>query len=188
MRWIVRTTLTMLTALMVWLILAWLAFPILGLVWNISDSLPLGIYKKLPTKINELKRGDIVVFCLTGEAANITYTRHYIPQRWLKTGCKYDLVTLMKPIAGLPGDHVEQRNNGIAINNNLLPNTKHLEKDGAGRQMPYPKIPNVIPTNQLLVLAPYNPYSWDSRYYGLISNKSVRFVVRPLLTFNYYKD
>lgn len=184
LRWLARAVITMFTAAAAWIILAWLMFPAFGLMWNISDSLPLGIYQQVDKP--ELERGDIVMFCLSGDAAELTKIRHYVPRRWLRTGCEYDLVTLMKPIAGIPSDRITQDASGISVNDVLVPNSVRLDKDGRGEVMPKPTLPAVIPTDNYLLLSPFNPYSWDSRYYSVISKDAVRGVVRPLLTFAYH--
>lgn len=161
------------------------AFPLFGLVWNRSDSLPVGIYRKVNAP---LQRGAIVMFCLSGEAAALTQARGYVWQSWLKTGCEHDLLPLMKPIAALPHDHIEQNAAGIFINGIAIANSARINADGAGRQMPIPDLPERVPKNHLLLLSTHNLMSWDSRYYGVIAMNQVRAVLQPLLIFTQYAE
>ena len=176
--------LQLISSLGICLILAFLAFPIFGLQWNESNSLPLGIYQKISKE--KLEVGDIVVFCLSGKTAELTLQRRYVESVWLNKKCELQLKPLMKPIAGIANDEIRQSSNGIFVNQKLLANSKSLEKDGRGREMPKIVLPPNVPKNSLLLISSYNPNSWDSRYYGVIPTEAVISIVRPLLTFEFH--
>lgn len=176
-----RFVLDMSISLVIWLIVLSISFPLFGLLWNFSDSMPAGIYRI----VNEpIKRGSIVVFCLNDEAAKISKARGYVDSYFLPTGCANHLISLIKPVVAVAGDSVSQNYQGIKVNGNFVLNSAFLIKDSKGRLMPKPSLPEIVPKNQLLLISSYSRFSWDSRYYGFIPVKDIRAVVRPFLIFH----
>ncbi len=159
-----------------------LVFPLFGLRINISDSLPIGLYK---TVNKSPQKGDIVIFCLTNNPANIAVSRQYIPTTWLNSKCPHDAQPLMKPIVAMYGDIISISSRGVAVNNTYIEKSKPLIKDGRNRPMPTINITRKLGKNEFIAVTTFNPYSWDSRYYGAIPTDNILSVVRPLWTYEY---
>lgn len=155
-------------------------FPLFNLHFNTSDSLPRGIYRQISTGAEGLKRGDIVRFCLSGEAARITKSRGYVDTPFLNTGCEEYLRPLMKPVAALPGDYVEVSRDGVRINGQMLANSKSITEDGLHRPMPIADS-GTVEDGTVWLLSTHHLYSWDSRYYGAVPLANVRGIVRPFI-------
>ena len=104
------------------------------------------ILDKIGYKLNGLDRFDIVVVDYDGEK-------------------------IIKRVIGLPGDHVEYRNNLLYING------KHVEEE-YGRKETSDFVleylgESIIPENKYLVLGDNRPISKDSRLIGLIDKRDI---------------
>ena len=90
----------------------------------------------------------------------------------------------MKPVVASAGDIVEVSSRGITVNGVLLPNTAPKTKDSKGRPMqPWPSGQYRVSAGFVWVASSYNPWSFDSRYFGPIPDRA-SFVVdsKPFLT------
>jgi conjugative transfer signal peptidase TraF len=89
----------------------------------------------------------------------------------------------MKPVVAIPGDTVNVSERGIAVNGKLLPNTAAKTKDSQGRPMtPWPFGTYRVAPGVIWVASSYNPWSFDSRYFGPIPVRIIRGRLKPLLT------
>jgi len=145
-------------------------------VLNITDSLPFGLYAKTkPT----FQADELVLFCppLT-EAINLAFDRLYI---WGGGVCDGNHSPLIKKIVGKPGDKVSIGEDGIFINGRFIRNSKQKKYDGAGRAMPRLEVESyVLQEGEFIVASDYNPYSFDSRYMGSITQSSIKAGLRPV--------
>ena len=145
-------------------------FWIFGLRINATASMPRGIYRLAP---DVPERGDLVSVCLEqGYFSTLALDRGY-----LRPGsCPNGLEPLLKRVAGMPGDHIEVGQDGIAINGRLWPQSRAVSRDSHGR--PMPKAENfgsqTIPGGLALVLSDRHPGGFDSRYFGLVPMASLR--------------
>lgn len=146
-----------------WLLMAGLLAHASGLRINPTPSLPKGVYRIAP---GEPVKGDFVSFCLRGEFAELAKERGYLQAGF----CENGLRPLLKRLTGLPGDPIEARSLAIRT------------VDSLGRPMPSALCSRVIPSGMALVLADHEG-SFDSRYFGLISLKSLQ-RVEPVFVFN----
>ena len=146
----------------------------LGLRWNHTNSIPIGLYRTVP-------KSNIVVFCPDGLVSAESITRHY---RSRGRGCPDGYEPIVKTVAALPGDSVAVTRQYIAINHHILPNTAPQAFDHQHRPMHQwqPGKYQVAP-DTLWVLSTYNQTSYDSRYFGPIPISSVRAYVAPVWTF-----
>jgi conjugative transfer signal peptidase TraF len=104
---------------------------IAGIRVNTTYSLPLGLY--VATKDRNAR---LVEFCPKGEFASQSAMRGY---RTAGFACPDGAVPLLKPIVASEGDVVEVSPDGIAVNRELLPQTRALSVDWAGRPLqPFP--------------------------------------------------
>lgn len=160
--------------LSVFLILLLLAH--LGLRINITTSLAKGIYW---TVDKQPEVGDYVSFCLDEKTAKIAYDRRYITYGF----CPGGYSPLMKQILAAKKDVITINDDGVYVNSEILPFSKPIDIDGNGDLLSVYKInEQTIEDDFYLVMTNINPYSFDSRYYGLIHFNSIKSVVKPIYT------
>ncbi|WP_051669891.1 conjugative transfer signal peptidase TraF [Bryobacter aggregatus] len=146
---------------------------IMGVRINTSYSLPLGLYVKAndPT-------ANLIEFCPTEPYATESASRNY---RTRSVICADGAAPLLKPIIAQPGDAVTVTSNGIEVNGRLLPNTRPVPFDAAGRPLhSWPKGEYLVADGTLWVASTYNAGSYDSRYMGPIQITQIRGRLRPL--------
>jgi conjugative transfer signal peptidase TraF len=151
-----------------------LAISVSGIKINISPSLPLGLYRKtsdLHARLTE--------FCPAEPYARLAIERGY-----RSAGrCPDGGAPLMKSIVAIPGDVVDISPRGIIVNGILLPNTRQKVKDSKGRPMrAWPSGKYHVDAGFVWVVAAYNPWSYDSRYFGPIPIELIRSHLEPLIT------
>ena len=145
----------------------------LGIRWNASPSLPIGIY------IESSAPSALVEFCPAEPAGSFAAVRGYRDVG----SCPDGATPLMKPVVARFGDTVDLSPQGIAVNRRLLPNTAPRNADTQGRPLQhFPFGRYVVESGTLWVASTYNPRSFDSRYFGPISESLIRARLRPLLT------
>jgi conjugative transfer signal peptidase TraF len=89
----------------------------------------------------------------------------------------------MKPVIASAGDVVEVSERGIAVNGSMLPNTAPKTNDSQGRPMrPWPFGQYRVASGFVWVASSYNPWSFDSRYFGPIPGSLIRERLKPFLT------
>ena len=146
----------------------------LGLRFNPSPSLPLGIY--ITTDRPDV---TLVEFCPAQPFARLAAERGYRE----KGTCPDGAAPLLKPVAAKPGDIVDLSPRGIAVNGKLLPNTAPLRRDTKGRPLvPWNFGRRMVEPGTIWAASTYNRRSYDSRYFGPVNVASIRAQVRPLLT------
>ena len=145
----------------------------LGIRWNASPSLPIGIY------IESADGTSLVEFCPAEPAGSFAAARRYRDAG----SCPDGATPLMKPLVARFGDTVEFSANGVAVNRRLLPNTAPRNADTQGRPLPhFPFGRYVVERGTVWVASTYNPRSFDSRYFGPIPQSLIRAHLRPLVT------
>jgi conjugative transfer signal peptidase TraF len=148
---------------------------LLGLRFNLTPSLPMGVYV-----VARHRRSELVEFCPEGIAGSLSVARSYR----LPGACPDHAAPLLKPIVARAGDVVEVSRNGIAVNGHLLPNSAPQSTDSQGRRLTaWPAGSYRVALDTVWVVSSYNPRSFDSRYYGPISTTSIRHHLVPLWTF-----
>jgi conjugative transfer signal peptidase TraF len=89
----------------------------------------------------------------------------------------------MKPVIASAGDIVDVSDRGIAVNGLLHANTAPKTKDSHGRAMvPWPSGQYRVASGFVWVASSYNPWSFDSRYFGPIPVGIIRDRLKPFLT------
>lgn len=145
----------------------------LGIRWNASPSLPIGIY------IESSERSALVEFCPAEPAGSFAAARGYRDAG----SCPDGATPLMKPVVARFGDTVEFSEDGVAVNRRLLPNTAPRNADTQGRPLRhFPFGRYVVEPGTVWVASTYNPRSFDSRYFGPIPESLIRAHLRPLVT------
>jgi conjugative transfer signal peptidase TraF len=137
-----------------------------GLRLNVTASMPLGIYRLEPVPRTGVQRGMLVAACAPVNAAQLGRRRGY-----LSSGqCEGDTEPLLKTVVAIAGDKVSTSEGGIIVDGRLLPDSKPVLLDGAGRRLkPWPSGYYRLRPNQVWLYADH-PKSWDSRYWGPVQN------------------
>ena len=141
---------------------------------NCSPSLPLGLYKKTTDS-----RAPLVEFCPQEPYGGFAASRGYRSFG----NCPDGADPLMKPVVAKAGDIVDVSDRGIEVNGRLLSNTAPKLRDSQGRPMtPWPYGQYRVGADAVWVASSYNPWSFDSRYFGPIPVGIIRGRLKPLLT------
>ncbi|EGR1335247.1 conjugative transfer signal peptidase TraF [Vibrio harveyi] len=144
---------------------------------NTSNSYPPGIYKigKQPS----YHVGELVFFCPpNNDAVHMAKERGYI-----KLGlCVSHTTPAIKKIFATAGDQIEL-NDVVKINGLSIPNTTILSHDSQGRPLPALKS-FTLSKHQFFMLSDHAPkISYDSRYYGPITDSAVIGKANPIYLF-----
>ncbi len=126
-------------------------------VWNISESVPVGLYVILARRPS---RGEIAALHLTEPLRSLADERSYLPASGL----------LLKPVATRAGDIVCRSGAAITINGQLAAHA--LIADMMGRPMPKWSGCHDIDDRQVFVLSD-TQQSFDGRYFGPVDAQQV---------------
>jgi conjugative transfer signal peptidase TraF len=138
------------------------------IIYNPSSSAPRGWY--MVKSQAELSRGDFALVKLPPPIARFADQRGYLPMT----------VPLLKRIGAIAGDRVCERRGLVRING--IPVAQSLDRDGAGRSLVAWSDCRRLEAVELFLLGTSSPASFDSRYYGPVTAKSVLGVAVPLWT------
>jgi type IV secretory pathway protease TraF len=108
----------------------------------------------------------------------VTRAQIDIPNRGFERGDMVELRQLMKHVAGVPGDVVRVTPEGSYINGKLWPNSA---VPAATNYHPYPNGTYKLAPDQYWLLG-RNPWSWDSRYFGMVPLDLIACTVKPVWT------
>ena len=123
------------------------------LVWNASVSAPIGLYAVGETA--PLARGDMVIARVPVEFRLFAARRHYLPAN----------VPLVKRVAAATGDEVCAAGARVTVNGRLV--ARRLDRDGAGRPMPWWSGCAELRSGEYFLLMTDSPASFDGRYFGV---------------------
>lgn len=126
--------------------------PLPRLVWNASASAPLGLYRVDPDAA--LARGDMVVARTPAATRALAARRRYIPGN----------VPLVKRVAALTGDQVCAAGALVAITGG--PAVRRHVADRRGRPLPWWGGCRTLAPDEIFLLMPDAPDSFDGRYFG----------------------
>ena len=147
-----------------------------GLRLNISQSAPRGLYRMV---LVAPRRGSFVAVCLPPDLARFARARGYLGPG----NCPGGVQGAIKQVIALPGDLVDISPLEVVVNDRRLPNSATAAVDSAGRPLPHvPWGRHPVPSAQVWLLGTGDPRSWDSRYFGPLSEAQIRATVAPVLT------
>jgi conjugative transfer signal peptidase TraF len=150
--------------------LAWAAFakPIPRVVYNASDSVPVGWYSIGPA--NALHVGSFVLVRLPATPRALAARRGYLPWH----------IPLLKRIGAMAPQIVCIRNGIVRIDAVRVAVT--LPADRSGRRLTAWRQCRRIRAGELFLLSTTNPASFDSRYFGPVLTSEVIGQAQPIYT------
>ncbi|MBB5217167.1 S26 family signal peptidase [Parapusillimonas granuli] len=148
--------------------------PLPRLIYNPSDSVPVGWYRVQPLEHRavslprSLSVGAIVLIQLPADAATLAAQRGYLPAH----------IPLLKRVGAVAPQHVCIVAGQVRIDG--VPVAAVLPADQQGR--PLPSWPQCRPlmAGELFLLSATNPASFDSRYFGPVSAAAVIGITHPV--------
>lgn len=144
---------------------------------NLTSSVKQGIYRL--EEPENLKKGDYIALCLSQTFSNEIYKKGYI-----KKGhdCHEKYEALLKKIIAEPNDEIEVGQDFIRINRFQM----HLKKkftDHNNQSIPKIAYKNKFKLKGYWVMGDNHPDSFDSRYFGEISETQILYKVTPWVLF-----
>lgn len=140
------------------------------LIWNASASVPAGLYWLRPP--SDLSVGDLVVVTAPVALADFLSQRGYLPAG----------MPLLKHVAALPGQEVCRGGLGIIVDGVVLGTA--LAADRSGRPLPVWQGCRRVQAGDIFLMNPDVPNSFDGRYFGPISVRSILGCAIPIWTFD----
>lgn len=142
--------------------------PQLRLVWNVSASVPVGLYRIVPESAQ--LRGELVAVRPSPGLARYMASRRYVEAGAL----------LVKPVAAVAGQQVCRTGATVTIDGVTVAIARIADR--IGRPLPVWTGCRRLPTGAVFLLAPAVPASLDGRYFGPIATSNVVGRALPLWT------
>ena len=136
-----------------------IARPNLRLVWNVSASVPLGIYRIEPDVLP--RAGELAAVRPSPTLARLMAERRYVEQGAL----------LVKPVAAISGARVCRQRDVVTIDGRWV--AAALDHDRFGRDLPRWSGCRHLGAKEYFLLAPTVRTSFDSRYFGPVAGAVV---------------
>ena len=148
--------------------LTWASFanPMPRVIYNASDSVPVGWYRIGPS--GTLHVGSFVLVHLPAAPRTLAAQRGYLPWH----------IPLLKRIGAMAPQTVCIRDGIVRIDGMQVAAT--LRVDGSGRRLTAWSQCRRLRAGELFLLSTTNPASFDSRYFGPVSTSAVIGQAQPL--------
>lgn len=150
------------------LALAGVIKPSARLIYNTSESAPLGWYLVRPAE--ELTLGQYVLARLPHDVAALAAVRGYLPRG----------VPILKRIAALPGQQLCTNGSSVEIDARVV--VQALDGDHLGRALPHWHGCRTLLADELFLLNADHADSFDSRYFGPLDRSFVQGIAVRLST------
>lgn len=148
-----------------------------GYRFNITNSLPIGIWRIT----DAIGRGVYVTACVPPSAPmmEVAIAKGYLPDG----DCKGGYAPVLKRVVAVEGDTVTLTPSAVLVNGQPIPNTETL----AYRFIdPLPAIARgtyAVAPGEFWLIANENPRSFDSRYFGALQRSDIEYAMKPVLVF-----
>lgn len=144
---------------------------------NTTKSIPVGLYWQTNSPADQ---GAYVMFCPPkSRLFDAAKERGYIGSGFCGGGYGF----VMKKILAAKNDVVDIDAEGVRVNGELLPLSRPLASDKAGRSLPrYPAAGYRLADNEVLLMSDVSGTSFDARYFGPVDRAQIKVVVRPVWT------
>lgn len=156
-------------------IAAGILFHALGFRVNLTESIPIGLYRI--TKTGTIKNA-YVIFCPDDRASfKIALDRGYIDHGLYCEGYGY----LMKKVVAVSGNMISVNSDGVFVNQVLIPYSKPKLKDGMNRKLPQWQVNNhQLKDDEVMTMTSQSEWSFDGRYYGLVRSGQIKGIITPI--------
>lgn len=144
---------------------------------NTTKSIPVGLYW---TSSAPVEKGAYVLWCPPAAGLfDAAKDRGYIGAGVCTGGYGY----MMKRVLAAKDDVISVSDDGVRINGLLVPQSKPIQADKSGRQLPRFRINEYRLTgNEVLLMSDASATSFDGRYFGPIERAQVQTAIRPVFT------
>tara|TARA_Y100000588_G_C14179636_1_gene893024 strand:+ start:411 stop:962 length:552 start_codon:yes stop_codon:yes gene_type:complete len=142
---------------------------------NTTDSIPIGIYRITADKT---LKNAYVLFCPDDRPVfQQALKRGYINSGLCPDGYGY----LMKKVVATTGDRLTVNNQGVFVNDRLIPYSKPQLKDGFNRSLPQWQAKNYhLNQDEVMTMTSQSQWSFDGRYYGPIKSGQIKGMLTPI--------
>ena len=137
-------------------------------IWNVSASVPIGLYAVRPT--GPLHVTELVVVRPPEPLASFLDARRYLPKG----------VPMLKRILALPGQSVCRSDRMITIDGIAM--GEALDDDRSGRVLPTWRGCRVVAGDEVFLMNWQSEASFDGRYFGLLPARAIVGRADPLWT------
>ncbi|HCE5637918.1 TPA: conjugative transfer signal peptidase TraF [Legionella pneumophila] len=154
-------------------------FHSMGFRINLTESIPVGLYRI--TSAEPLKNA-YVIFCPDHrQTFRLAKNRGYIDHGLYCNGYGY----LMKKVVAVSGDILSVTNEGVFVNQVIIPYSKPKLQDGMNRALPQWQIMNYqLKVNEIMTMTNQSEWSFDGRYYGLVHTRQIKGMITPIWVIN----
>lgn len=161
------------------LIGAGVLFNAMGFRINLTESIPIGLYRITST---DTVKNAYVIFCPDDRKSfKLARDRGYIDHGLYCNGYGY----LMKKVVAIFGDILSVTNEGVFVNQILVPYSKPKLQDGMNRALPQWQVMNYqLQKNEIMTMTSQSEWSFDGRYYGLVHTKQIKGMITPIWVIN----
>lgn len=128
-------------------------------VWNGSPSSPMGLYHV--TDPGELRAGDMVVAWAPDAARRLAAERRYLPHN----------IPLVKHVAAARRDRVCAVGEAVFVNGRFV--ALRRRDDSTGRPLPWWTGCHHLGSDEVFLLTPGAPQSFDGRYFGVTERRQI---------------
>lgn len=144
---------------------------------NTTKSIPIGLYW---TSSEPVEKGTYVLWCPPKASVfDDAKERGYIGAGFCAGGYGY----MMKRVLAAKSDSVTVTDDGVRVNGELLPLSKPIKADSAGRPLPRFQADHYTLSNsEVLLMSDVSGTSFDGRYFGPIKLSQVKTVIHPVIT------
>ena len=154
-------------------------FHSMGFRINLTESIPVGLYRITGT---EPLKNAYVIFCPDDrQTFRLAKNRGYIDHGLYCNGYGY----LMKKVVAVSSDILSVTNEGVFVNQMLIPYSKPKLEDGMNRPLPQWQIMNyALQEDEIMTMTSQSEWSFDGRYYGLVHKEQIKGVLTPIWVIN----
>ncbi|HHX7430305.1 conjugative transfer signal peptidase TraF [Legionella pneumophila] len=165
--------------ILITLITTGMLFHALGFRINLTESIPVGLYRI--TSTDHIKN-TYVIFCPDDRTAfRLAKNRGYIDHGLPCGGYGY----LMKKVVAVSGDVISVTPQGVFVNQDRLPYSKPKLKDGMNRALPQWRITHYpLQNDEVMTMTNQSEWSFDGRYYGLVHTRQIKGMITPIWVSN----
>lgn len=142
--------------------------PLPRLIWNVTASVPVGLYAVWRTDAPEV--GDLVAVTPPDRLAGLLAERHYLPRG----------VPLLKHVAATAGQRVCRTGDIITVDHVIMGAARRI--DSRGRPLPDWQGCRSLYAGDVFLMNADVPDSLDGRYFGPIQTSTILGRMTPMLT------